>query len=479
MPAVQSDYKSNLTSNFLIGATTFDVVSAPTLTAGVLVLNRGADNEEWIYMSSVTGLTITSSHRGLSKVLGTPTEVTADIKNHYAGETVEWVNHTVHQINKQGDTVYGDLLMNGTKQVQFGTTATAIYDNAGALTFKDAGAGTKTLASFVTTATKLDDLAAPDDNTDLNATTSAHGLLPKLDGGTNTFLRGDGAFATPSGGGNVSNITSVTDNEIVRWDGATGTVVQASSSKLEDDGSINLASGAVYKINGSAISKSTIGLGNVDNTSDATRNAATVTLTNKTLTSPVINSPTGIVKGDVGLGSVDNFATASQAEAEAGTDNAKFMTPLRTKQAIDYQKYYCSLYNSGNITLVDDNPGQIVTFDSEYYDSSSFHSTSTNTGRLTIPSGLGGLYLISWNIRTGTPDGIAQFRVCKNGQDAANMVYHSAYSTDTYESYTGSMFLTLSENDYIQLQVFRNTGVVVITGGTVGLSANFGLFKIN
>ncbi len=48
---------------------------------------------------------------------------------------------------------------------------------------------------------KLDDLAAPDDNTDLNASTTAHGLLQKLPGGTSTFLRGDGAFAAPPGGG--------------------------------------------------------------------------------------------------------------------------------------------------------------------------------------------------------------------------------------------------------------------------------------
>lgn len=47
---------------------------------------------------------------------------------------------------------------------------------------------------------KLDDLAAPDDNTDLDASTSAHGLLKKLPGGTTTFLRADGTFATPSGG---------------------------------------------------------------------------------------------------------------------------------------------------------------------------------------------------------------------------------------------------------------------------------------
>jgi hypothetical protein len=42
---------------------------------------------------------------------------------------------------------------------------------------------------------KLDDLAAPDDTTALDASTSAHGLLPKLPGSTTTFLRGDGAFA--------------------------------------------------------------------------------------------------------------------------------------------------------------------------------------------------------------------------------------------------------------------------------------------
>lgn len=49
-------------------------------------------------------------------------------------------------------------------------------------------------------AVKLDDLAAPDDNTDLNATTSAHGLLLKLGGGSTNFLRADGSWAAPSGG---------------------------------------------------------------------------------------------------------------------------------------------------------------------------------------------------------------------------------------------------------------------------------------
>ena len=37
-------------------------------------------------------------------------------------------------------------------------------------------------------AIKLDDLASPDDNTDLNATASAHGLLPKLSGSATQVL---------------------------------------------------------------------------------------------------------------------------------------------------------------------------------------------------------------------------------------------------------------------------------------------------
>jgi hypothetical protein len=55
-------------------------------------------------------------------------------------------------------------------------------------------------------AIRLDDVAAPDDNTDLNATTSAHGLLPKLGGGSVNFLRADGTWSAPAGG-------SVTFNE--------------------------------------------------------------------------------------------------------------------------------------------------------------------------------------------------------------------------------------------------------------------------
>ncbi|MGN7287423.1 hypothetical protein ACTHP3_21110 [Shouchella rhizosphaerae] len=46
-------------------------------------------------------------------------------------------------------------------------------------------------------------------------------------------------------------------------------------------------------------------------------------------------NPHGTTKNDVGLGNVPNWGGATQAEAKTGTNNAKIMTPLRTKESID------------------------------------------------------------------------------------------------------------------------------------------------
>jgi hypothetical protein len=59
------------------------------------------------------------------------------------------------------------------------------------------------------------------------------------------------------------------------------------------------------------------------------------TLTNKTLTSPVITTPTGIVKSDVGLGNVDNTSDATKNAASATLTNKTITTPIVTNPNID------------------------------------------------------------------------------------------------------------------------------------------------
>lgn len=61
---------------------------------------------------------------------------------------------------------------------------------------------------------KLDDLAAPDDNTDLNASAAKHGLLPKLSNVATEFLNGQGAFAAPATAAHHANHESGGSDEI-------------------------------------------------------------------------------------------------------------------------------------------------------------------------------------------------------------------------------------------------------------------------
>lgn len=62
-------------------------------------------------------------------------------------------------------------------------------------------------------AIKLDDLAAPDDNTDLNASITAHGLLKKLSNVSTEFMNGAGNWATPASGGYTEQTTSATGTQ--------------------------------------------------------------------------------------------------------------------------------------------------------------------------------------------------------------------------------------------------------------------------
>jgi len=82
-------------------------------------------------------------------------------------------------------------------------------------------------------AIKLDDLATPDDNADLDFSTLLHGLVPKgLDAGA--YLKDDGTWDVPPGGGNVIAAANITDHTIVRGDGGVKGV-QDTGIIIEDD----------------------------------------------------------------------------------------------------------------------------------------------------------------------------------------------------------------------------------------------------
>lgn len=102
------------------------------------------------------------------------------------------------------------------------------------------------------------------------------------------------------------------------------------------------------------VTKAQVGLGSVQNYGIATQAEALAGTVNNKYMTPFLtdilatriatelvnaheakkNNPHQVTKAQVGLGSVDNFPTATKAEANAGTANNRFMTPLRTYDAI-------------------------------------------------------------------------------------------------------------------------------------------------
>jgi hypothetical protein len=105
----------------------------------------------------------------------------------------------------------------------------------------DAGAVRTTISAASTThqsthndggsdALKLDDLATPDDNTDLDATSTRHGLLPKLSGTATQYLNGTGSWSTPSGGNTEFVSIDNTDSPYTNVAGNDGKVVLCDDS---------------------------------------------------------------------------------------------------------------------------------------------------------------------------------------------------------------------------------------------------------
>lgn len=141
---------------------------------------------------------------------------------------------------------------------------------------------------------------------------------------------GTSLIGPPGPAGSILGPTTNVNDELVLWSGVNSTIKRSTGT-----GFPQLAAGVVqsyYSVPAGSlvgttasqtltnktltspvinsptnIVKGDVGLGNVDNTSDATKNAAAVTLTNKTITAPAISSPTGIVQADIGgLGTGDS-----------------------------------------------------------------------------------------------------------------------------------------------------------------------------
>jgi hypothetical protein len=116
-----------------------------------------------------------------------------------------------------------------------------------------------------------------------------------------------------------------------------------------------------------------------------------------------------------------------------------------------------SVYNS-TTQSVPNNTATAITFSAELFDTNTFHSTSTNTSRMTIPTGYGGTYRVSCNALFDTNAvGFRQLRLFKNGA-AYFFSPEVAGSATVYVGVTITYTLQLVAGDYIEMFALQNSG---------------------
>jgi hypothetical protein len=129
-----------------------------------------------------------------------------------------------------------------------------------------------------------------------------------------------------------------------------------------------------------------------------------------------------------------------------------------------------SAYLSSNQTI-SNNTFAAISWNAEYYDTDNFHSLSTNTSRLTVPSGKGGKYLITGSISwAANATETRTVTIYKNGSIVNYLDQMMAVTTSqrrTVQAY--NIVIDLVASDYIEIFVWQTSG------GNLDVTSDFDL----
>ena len=189
------------------------------------------------------------------------------------------------------------------------------------------------------------------------------------------------------------------------------------------------------------------------------------------ITKATASSIAPAAKGDLVVGSATNDAAILAVGATNGhtlqVDSAE-ATGMKWAAPASGSFVGCSLFqSSGNGTAIPSGTLTTVLFNSEHVDTDGFHSTSSNTGRITIPSGKGGNYLFGFVLRWPSNTSAARdSRVYLNGATIILENTMPAPANDFGLSQTASLIYPLVAGDYIELRATQGSGSSLTTGAT-------------
>ena len=126
----------------------------------------------------------------------------------------------------------------------------------------------------------------------------------------------------------------------------------------------------------------------------------------------------------------------------------------------------CSLVGNASPSIPN-NTTTLITWNQEEFDTDAYHSTSSNTSRITIPAGKAGKYLISGFILfSNNTSGYRRLVVKKNGSDIRELGANTP-STNSFAVITCSLIVDCAVNDYIEWAAYQTSGATLdlVIGG--------------
>ena len=138
------------------------------------------------------------------------------------------------------------------------------------------------------------------------------------------------------------------------------------------------------------------------------------------------------------------------------------------------------VFNSADVTVSSLQPGEwtSLSFNSERWDTANLHETATNSGRLKAP--VTGKYYIFANITWESPigSGLWGLRLQLNGKTViAEQSLPNTAAPFRISMSVGTLY-SLAAGDYVEAQVFQNSGNPLLIRHIPATSPEFGMAKL-